>query len=151
MLFSSTIFIFFFLPAVTVIYYGLLSKNRPLQNGFLFIASLFFCAWGEPKFVLIMLTSILANWGFGLAANGLKRKKNAAKSVVAAAVIFNLGVMFVFKYLMFTIDNANRFLGADLTLPENAFFEFFGDIKKTDKRKLGAKLVEAVFCLFFVR
>ena len=125
MLFSSTIFIFFFLPLVTAVYYGLLRKSRPLQNGFLFIASLFFYAWGEPKFVLIMLTSIVANWGFGLAVDRFRGKKAAARAVVAAAAAFNLGIMFIFKYLMFTIDNANKLFGSDIALPDNGFFEFF--------------------------
>ncbi|EDS71940.1 hypothetical protein ANASTE_01644 [Anaerofustis stercorihominis DSM 17244] len=59
MLFSSNIFIFIFLPIVLFVYYFLLGKSRNLQNIFLFIASLFFYAWGEPKFVLIMLLSII--------------------------------------------------------------------------------------------
>ena len=56
MLFSSTTFLYFFLPVVLFFYYTIFRKSRSLQNTFLLVASLFFYAWGEPKFVLIMIT-----------------------------------------------------------------------------------------------
>lgn len=104
MLFSSTVFIMYFLPAVTLIYYGLLRKSRKLQNAFLTLASLLFYAWGEPKFVLVMLLSIVCNWGFGLLVKRGKDKNSSAagKTAVALSVLFNLAVLFVFKYLTFT-------------------------------------------------
>ena len=70
MLFSSTIFIYLFLPLVLAVYYGLLRKSRLLQNIFLFFASLGFYAWGEPRFVVVMLASIFMNWLFGLLVQG---------------------------------------------------------------------------------
>ena len=65
MLFSSIVFLLFFLPGVLLVYYGLLRGRRGLQNGWLLLSSLFFYAWGEPWFVLLMLCSILWNYGFG--------------------------------------------------------------------------------------
>ena len=66
MLFSSTTFLYLFLPSVVFLYYTVCRKSRFMQNLLLLAASLFFYAWGEPKFVLVMLLSITANWFFGL-------------------------------------------------------------------------------------
>ena len=66
MVFSSNIFIFVFLPAVLFLYYVPLCRTRKGQNMFLCIGSLLFYAWGEPKFVLIMMLSIILNWFIGL-------------------------------------------------------------------------------------
>jgi D-alanyl-lipoteichoic acid acyltransferase DltB (MBOAT superfamily) len=119
MLFSSSVFIFIFLPAVLAVYYLLLRKSRKLQNIFLALASLFFYAWGEPKFVLIMLASIVMNWLFGLLVDR-QRGKSAAKLSVALAVIYNLAVLFIFKYLNFTVDNINALFGASVSVREIA-------------------------------
>ena len=66
MLFSSSLFLFLFLPLVLLVYYLPLRRRRQGQNVFLLAASLLFYAWGEPWFVLVMIASILANYGFGL-------------------------------------------------------------------------------------
>ncbi|MBE6761627.1 MAG: MBOAT family protein [Ruminococcaceae bacterium] len=103
MLFSSTTFILYFLPVCIIVYYGILKKFRTAQNVFLTFASLFFYAWGEPKFVLIMLLSIIMNWAFGLLVNKYKGKnKITTRLVIAATIVFNLSILFVFKYLTFT-------------------------------------------------
>lgn len=104
MLFSSTVFIYFFLPAVLILYYTVLRKSRTAQNVFLFIASIFFYAWGEPKFVLVMLLSIFANWLFALSADTAKKRNRLklAKALIAADCVFNLTLLFIFKYLSFT-------------------------------------------------
>ena len=65
MLFSSTTFIYLFLPTVILFYHVILRKSRLLQNIFLLAASLIFYAWGEPKFVLVMMASIVVNWLIG--------------------------------------------------------------------------------------
>lgn len=65
MIFSSITFIFYFLPVVTLIYY-MLAFNRKLQNVWLFAAGIIFYAWGEPVYILLLLASILFNWGMGL-------------------------------------------------------------------------------------
>lgn len=117
MLFSSSVFLFLFLPAVLFVYYALLRKSRVLQNILLLGASLLFYAWGEPKFVVIMMLSIAANWLFGLAAYRTRTHKKAARGILAAAVAFNLGILFVFKYLMFTLGNINTLFGLSITVP----------------------------------
>jgi alginate O-acetyltransferase complex protein AlgI len=125
MLFSSLIFIALFLPAVIFIYYVILRKSRHGQNVLLLFASLFFYAWGEPKFVLVMLLSIIMNWVFGRFADkygmgrGGKTLKDAAKAktLIVITVAFNIGVLFIFKYLNFAVENTNSLFGTHLPVP----------------------------------
>jgi len=112
MLFSSTSFLCFFLPLVLFIYYVFLRKNVWLKNMFLLVVSLFFYAWGEPKFVLVMVLSIVCNYFFGLLV-----AKDRRKLWIVLMLIFNIGLLFVFKYLMFTIYNINILAGANFTVP----------------------------------
>jgi Predicted membrane protein involved in D-alanine export len=116
MLFTSLIFIVCFLPAVLIIYYGVLRKHRKLQNIFLLLASLGFYAWGEPKYVLLLLLSITANWIFGLAVARHREDQSRSKMIIFFMVLFNLSILYIFKYLMFTVDNLNRFLGTGFTV-----------------------------------
>lgn len=66
MVFSSTVFLFLFLPAVLLIYYNPIVKTRTFRNVFLLLASLAFYAWGEPIFVFLMILSIFITWYIGL-------------------------------------------------------------------------------------
>ena len=111
MVFSSATFLFLFLPLTLLVYYNPLVRSRGFRNAFLFLASVAFYAWGEPVYVLLMLASIAANWLFGLAIGAGKN----GSAVVACAAVFNLAVLFVFKYLDFAVTNCNNLLG--LTLP----------------------------------
>lgn len=120
MLFSSTTFLYVFLPVVLFFYYILFRKNRMLQNVFLLIASLLFYAWGEPKFVLVMIASIVANWIFGLIISRKQESKTFCRFVLAVSVIFNLGLLFVFKYLAFTGMVINGIFDVFLPIPEIA-------------------------------
>ena len=118
MLFSSNIFIFFFLPAVLFVYYTFLRKNRRLQNLFLFLASLFFYAWGEPTFVLVMIGSILVNWIIGNLVGRYRDDPLRGRLVLAFGIVCNLSIIFVFKYLMFTLENLQLLFGLEnLTIP----------------------------------
>ena len=116
MLFSSSIFLFLFLPLVLIIYYVPLRPFRQGQNVFLLLASLGFYAWGEPWFVLVMIASILANYGFGLWVAHAQGRGRSGRPAVVCAVVLNLGLLFVFKYLMFTLGILNR-LGAAFVIP----------------------------------
>ena len=115
MLFSSTVFIFLFLPAVLIGYY-LLLRGMKARNALLLAASLVFYAWGEPVYVLLMLLSIAVNYAFGR----LLERREHSKTLLVAAVIFNLGLLFYFKYLNFTVDNLNALLGTRLSVPRLA-------------------------------
>ena len=107
MVFSSAVFLFVFLPAALAGYYFL---PRRFRNIFLTLASLLFYAWGEPKFVLIMLLSIFMNYVFGLLV--VRREEEAyRRGILALMVCANLSLFFVFKYLNFTIENLNFLFG----------------------------------------
>ena len=116
MLFSSSIFLFLFLPLVLLIYYLPLRRFRQGQNVFLLLASLGFYAYGEPWFVLVMMGSILANYGFGLWVDRRNRRGRSRRLPVVLALVVNFGILFVFKYLTFTLGILNA-LGAAFVIP----------------------------------
>jgi len=101
MIFSSTLFLFIFLPLTLLIYYAIPKKYVMAKNIELLIASLIFYAWGEPKNVLLMLLSIAVNYVFGLLLEKFDGKKTYRRLVLILSVIFNLGMLFYFKYLGF--------------------------------------------------
>lgn len=118
MLFSSTIFLFLFLPAVLFCYYVLFKKSRLLQNILLTAASLLFYAWGEPKFVFVMIGSILANWFFALLIDKNRGSKTVSRLFIVLTLCVNFGIMFIFKYLMFTLENVNSLFGTSIAVPQ---------------------------------
>ena len=119
MLFSSITFLFYFFPTVLILYY-VFSFSKPLKNLVLLIASLFFYAWGEPKFVLVMLASILCNYIFALIVDKYKNHNFKSKLILTLTCIFNLGMLFVFKYLSFSLRTINDGFNLSLTVPNIA-------------------------------
>ena len=121
MLFSSTEFLYGFLPLVLLLYY-IVSFSMPLKNTVLLAASLYFYAWGEPRFVLIMIGSIVCNYSFGLAIGAAMRREHhrAMSLALAGGVICNLGLLFVFKYLTFVLTNADALLALPFAVPQIA-------------------------------
>lgn len=130
LLFSSSTFIYLFLPIALFFYYILFRKNRKFQNIFLFLSSLFFYAWGEPKFVLVMFTSIVINWFWGLLVSSKRNNKTLCKIIVTISVFFNLSLLFIFKYLSFSCTLINNVFETNIpirniTLPIGiSFFTF---------------------------
>lgn len=116
MLFSSIVFILYFLPIVLVLYY-LFSFSRLLQNILLFVSSIVFYSWGETKYAILMCASILLNTFMGYLVDKFRQKEKTGKWLVAITVACNLAILYVFKYLPFTIRNINSFIGVDITVP----------------------------------
>jgi len=104
--FSSPIFLFIFLPLVLAGYFA--TRGR-LRNLWLLGMSLVFYGWGEPRFVLVMLVSIAANFGFGLWLDRL-RGRPGARALLGVAVALNLGLLVTYKYAAFLAGNANAAL-----------------------------------------
>jgi D-alanyl-lipoteichoic acid acyltransferase DltB (MBOAT superfamily) len=106
MLFASPTFLFFFLPGCIAAYFaapGLRAKNAVLT-----LASLLFYAWGEPRFVLLMLAMIGFNY---LAALAIDARDGAARKLaLALALAVNLGLLAVFKYADFAVHTLNALL-----------------------------------------
>ena len=108
MSFASLMFTFFFLPVVIVLYF--LAKEK-YRNYILLAASLLFYAYGEPKFVFVMIASIGINYGMAL---WIALKKNneqelSAGILLAVDIIVNIGILFIFKYLDFALSVSNSF------------------------------------------
>lgn len=101
MVFSSTVFLFLFLPLTILIYYNPFIKSRAFRNHFLLFMSLLFYAWGEPVFVFLMIISIVAGWFVGLRIEDAKTQ-SSKKRWLAVGSVFHVGLLFIFKYLTFT-------------------------------------------------
>ena len=112
MLFSSVPFLFYFLPAALILYF--LVPGR-LKNFILLLASLFFYAWGEPKYVLLMLVSIVQGYLFGLLVEKHRGEK-ASKLFLALSVLVSLGLLGYFKYADFFLSSVNAVTGLSLPL-----------------------------------
>ena len=110
MVFSSLTFLFIFLPVTLLLYYIVPMRAR---NYVLLFASLVFYAWGEPVYVLLMLYSILLNYGMGRLMDSVPRAK---KEILAFTVIMNLLILGFFKYYGFLMENINAVFHLDLPI-----------------------------------
>lgn len=113
MVFSSTIFLCVYLPLVLLGYYICPKKGR---NLFLLIVSLVFYAWGEPKYVFLMIFSILVNYIFGRLMDKNRGRQKRMKLLLVLSVVIDLGLLSVFKYTDFIITNVNAIFGASFDL-----------------------------------
>ncbi|MEZ5083173.1 MAG: MBOAT family O-acyltransferase [Bacteroidales bacterium] len=129
MVFSSSLFLLYFLPAFLIIYFLL---PRILKNYFGLAASLLFYAWGAPDFIFVVLGSIVIDFYIVKAlSRSLGRNK---KIYITLSVILNIGLLIYFKYANFLIDNFNEIIGwfgsgpaewAEIALPIGiSFFTF---------------------------
>lgn len=116
MVFSSIVFLCIFFPAVITGYYVC---PKPLRNFFLLLASLFFYAWGEPKYILIMLFSTVFDYCNGRLLEYFEsrnKKHTYGRLVLAVSVIGNLGILCFFKYTDFILTIISDLAGSDLAL-----------------------------------
>ena len=117
MVFSSYIFILAFLPITLVGYYLLsLVKNGIYQRLFLIAASLFFYGYFNVKYLLLILASITVNYLFAILIQRAGEKQKPSKALLAAGVVFNIGLIGYFKYYDFFIENINFLAGTDFAL-----------------------------------
>ncbi|MBP5490420.1 MAG: MBOAT family protein [Lachnospiraceae bacterium] len=110
MVFSSVTFLCIFFPIVFLLHAVL--PNGKMRNAALILASLLFYAYGEPVYVILLLVSVALNYLFGLGVAGRKKK-----AVLTAAVIVNIGLLFVFKYAGFFVSSLNSLLPGSAALP----------------------------------
>ncbi|WP_027633614.1 MBOAT family O-acyltransferase [Clostridium hydrogeniformans] len=106
MVFTSAIFLFLFLPLTLVIYY--LLPLLKLKNIWLLIVSLIFYAWGEPKFVIIMITEIVINYFLALLIDKFREEKALKLFFMISTVIFDIGILCFYKYINFFFININK-------------------------------------------
>ena len=128
--FSSTVFLFIFLPLLLLIYYCKLIKSIKVKNIILLIASLLFYAYGEPIYVVVMIGSIIVNYFVGIFIDKYKDKKKTKKTFLVLGIIFNVLLLVCFKYLNFIFDNLSllfnkELLAYDIALPIGISFYTF--------------------------
>ncbi|MBR4657745.1 MAG: MBOAT family protein [Clostridia bacterium] len=110
--FASANFIFIFLPVVFLLH--LILPWKQVRNWLLISASLVFYAWGELYYVLLMVFSALVNY---LIALWMKKRGGKNKLLLIIAVVFNIGLLAVFKYAAFAVETVNGLFGASLAVP----------------------------------
>ena len=112
MVFSSIPFLYYFLPAVLILYSV---APKRLKNTVLLLTSLVFYAWGEPVYVVIMAASILVNYICGIAIEKFN-KRIVSGMFLGISLLFSLGCLGYFKYADFFITNFNRATGLSVSL-----------------------------------
>ncbi len=111
MVFSSLLFVFLFLPGVIVTYYLVPQKFVNTRNMILLAWSMAFYFFGEPRFILFLIGSIVFNYVMGLLMNARNKK-----ILLALAISVNLGLLLYFKYANFFVRNVNSLFGSQLNL-----------------------------------
>lgn len=115
MVFSSVVFLYYYLPFVLAVYY---LAPRKYRNIWLFIVNLVFYGWGEPVYILLMLFSIALNYTSGRLVNYWREKdKKRARRVLACNTTLNLLLLIVFKYADLIVSTIDQLTGASLPLP----------------------------------
>ena len=126
MVFSSMTFLYYFLPVVLLVYFV---APRKVKNGVLLLASLFFYAWGEPKYIILMSVTVLIGYFCALIIES-RRGKISGKIALVVALICCLGILGVFKYFNFFVSGFNKVTGLSVgflsvTLPIGISFYTF--------------------------
>lgn len=157
MVFSSILFIFRFLPIAMGIYF---LTPKKLKNLSLLILSLIFYSWGEPRYFLLMIASIFVDYFISINIEKNNKNKKIKILLLAISIIFNVGILFFFKYINFFIENINSIFNMSLnnvkiTLPLGISFYTFQTMSYTIDVFLGNVKAEkniinfgAFVCLF---
>ena len=133
MVFSNIFFIFRFLTVFLLIYYIVPYKYK---NPVITVFSLIFYSWGEVKYFPIMIASTVVDFFCSGTIERHRDSKTVKNICLAISVMFNLGMLFTFKYTDFFISNINRFRGTSiplthLTLPLGISFYTFQTMSYT--------------------
>ena len=105
MVFSSLTFLFVYLPITLAVYYLAPLKARNLV---LLLVSLLFYGWGEPVYIAVMTASVAINYAYGLLVEKHRANDKKARRIVLSSVLFNLALLFFFKYFDFAVENLRR-------------------------------------------
>ena len=117
MIFSSPTFLYYFLPITLIVYFltPMLKGSPRLRNLTLLVASLVFYAWGEPRYVFLMVAQCVIAWGFSLLINKYREQKVATVYMLISVAISLSGLLF-FKYANFFISNINNIAKSSIPL-----------------------------------
>ena len=156
MVFSSSVFLLLFLP---IVFIGNLLIKEQYSNYFLLLASLIFYAWGEPYLVLLMIISVILNWGIGIAL--CKTKDSIRKLFLVMGILCDLGILGYYKYAGFFAKTINSLIGKDfipvleIALPIGiSFFTFQAlsyivDVYRGDTKASKSLVNVALYISFF--
>ncbi len=117
MVFSNLFFLYFFFPLSLICYF--FAKDLRQKNIVMLVFSLFFYAWGEPKYVFLLIFECFADWLLALYIEKFRGTKRSKFLLVAACVV-DLGLIGIFKYLTFILTNVNSLTGFPETIPQIA-------------------------------
>ncbi len=112
MLFSSIPFLYYFLPAVLIVYFLV---PRVLKNTVLLLSSLVFYGWGEPKLLFLMIFTIMLFYGCGLAI-GYCTQQKWKRFWLTVSIVISVALLGIFKYADFFIDSFNTVTGLSVPL-----------------------------------
>ncbi len=116
MVFSSTVFLFIFLPALWLVHTLIPQKYLAARNIVLALASLFFYAYGEPVYIILMVGSVLFNWSMTLLMSKCEGKWQSV--ICMACVVVDLAALGFFKYVPWLVSLVNSALSIDIPVPE---------------------------------
>lgn len=109
MVFSSSLFLLYFLPVFLLFYH--LFRNTAYKNWVILIASIFFYAWGAPKFVFVVVGSVILDF-YIIQAMYQSKKELQRKYLLALSISINIGLLLFFKYANFFVENVDFFLNS---------------------------------------
>ncbi len=115
MVFSSLVFLYFFLPLVMLLYFVLPDKAK---NFVILVSGLFFYAWGEPKYIVIMIISTAIDYTAGRFIDYYDKSPRKRTAFLLVSVIMNLSLLAVFKYSSFIITAINSVFGINIPDPQ---------------------------------
>ncbi len=113
MLFSSIPFLYVFLPIVLLVYF---SVPKALKNTVLLLFSLIFYAWGEPRYVIIMIISVTCGYVLGILIEKYRDNKSVSRLFMILSAVISLGLLAYFKYANFFISNFAAVTGLSISL-----------------------------------
>ena len=113
MLFSSIPFLYAFLPLVLLVYFIV---PKCLKNAVLLVFSLVFYAWGEPRYVFIMIVSVTCGYVLGILIDKYKNSRTLSRLFLILSAVISLGLLAYFKYANFFIKNFAALTGLSLPL-----------------------------------
>ena len=115
MVFSSLTFLFIFLPILCLLYFIIPKKWIKIKNILLLIFSLLFYAWGEPKYIILMLVTVLISYIFGLIINHTKNTKLRTTWFITSIILI-ISSLIYFKYTNFLISNINSIFKLNISI-----------------------------------
>ncbi len=120
MVFSNLFFVYLFLPLNLILYFAV--KNKTWRNCVLLIFSLFFYAWGEPVWVFMLIITAFLDYLWARCVEYFREngQRTRMKLALAASLVFDLGMLVVFKYSGFVVENLNLLTGLSIPVPQIA-------------------------------